>query len=177
MCFISNRFVSPIKGCTLATSTHLRIIGISFILWHHLSFRMDYLLAYSCLLLLLIDEFLLSRNSPISLFELYTVQLLWNLLFGWNPTWCSGLQGTPCHDSCPRARCSRGLKRWVIGRRQGCVPQGIKTGQSRTKAQQCRERCVAATPKERKKNSICVCVFWPTDINGLTPLGLQYPPD
>lgn len=166
MCIISNRFVSPIKGCTLTILTHLRIIGISFILWHHLSFKMDYLLAYSCLFLLLIDEFPLSGNSPISLFELYTVQLLWNLLLGWNPAWCNGLDEVSCHDSCPVARCSRELKRWVTGQRQGCVPQGIKTNQSRKDAQWCREKYVAAAPKVKKKIkmfSLCVCILthWP----------------
>lgn len=154
MRFISNRFVSPIKGCTLTILTHLRIIGISFILWHRLSFRMDYLLAYSCLLLPLIDEFVLSRNSPISLFELYTVQLLWNLLLGWNPARCTGLEEVPCHDSRPIARCSRGLKYWVTGQRQGCVAQGINIGQTGKKAWQCRAQYVAATPKE-----VCMCVW------------------
>lgn len=124
---------------------------------------MDYLLAYSCLLLPLIDEFPLSRNSPISLFELYTVQLLWNLLLGWNPARCKGLEEVPCHDSCPTARCLRGLRCQVAGQRQGCVPQGIKSGQTRKQARQCREKYVAATPKEKKyiyKNfSLCVCIL------------------
>jgi len=128
---------------------------------------MDYLLAYSCLLLPLINEFLLSRNSPISPFALYTVQLLWNLLLGWNPARCNGLQAVPCQDSCPTARCSRGLKWWVTGQRQGAGPQGIKTGQTRKQAWQYREKYVPATPKGKKKSSRYVCVFWPTDINGL----------
>lgn len=160
MCFISNRFVSPIKGCTLTILTHLRIIGISFILWHRLSFRMDYLLAYSYFLLLLIDEFLLSRNSPISLFELYTVQLLWNLLLGWNSARYNELEEVSCHDSCPIARCSRGLKCWVTGQSQGCVLWGIRIGQTRKKAWQWRAKYVAATSKGKiKKKVLYMCVY------------------
>lgn len=177
MCFISNQFVSPIKGCSLSILTHFRIIGVSFILWHHLSFRTDYLLAYSCLLLLLIDEFLLSRNSPISLFELYTVQLLWNPLLGWNSARCNGLEEVPCHDSCPIARCSRGLHCWVTGHRQGCAPQGIKIGQTKKTAQHCREKCVAATLKEWKEIFyVCLCILtrWYLWIN---PSGTSISPD